>query len=64
MTVNGSFIYAETPFLKEIPDTVFVLLRYEGKDFCLSLFIPSIVETFQYSSRNSPKACLYFIIIK
>lgn len=33
MAVGGSLADGETPaFLKEIPDTVFILLRYEGKN--------------------------------
>ena len=46
MTVGGPLIDGETPFLKESPDTLFILLHYKGKSFFQLLFIPNIVETF------------------
>lgn len=63
---SRSLTVGDTPFLREISkySAVPVFLHLERKNFILLLFILNLLETFQYSCRNSPTACLYFIIIK
>lgn len=60
--VSRTFINGDVPFLKEI--SKYMLFSFTGKEGTLLLIISNVMETFQYSSRNSPEALSHFMIIK